>query len=76
VESAIAFFANDADEGHAMNLVKLNDLGDYGYYFYGDLTGQGLDDGRWIIIEPQSLIDDQYDPEWLEQWDLKVAAEI
>lgn len=76
VESAIAFFANDADEGHAMNLVKLNDLGDYGYYFYGDLTEQGLDDGRWIIIEPQSLIDDQYDPEWLEQWDLKVAAEI
>jgi hypothetical protein len=76
VESAISFFENYANEWHDMNLVRLNYLGDYGYYYYSDLTGQGLDDGRWIIVEPQSLIDDQYDPVWLEQWDLKVAAEI
>jgi len=75
VDSAIAFFANDEGEGHAMNLVHLDDLDDYGYYYYTDLTGKGLDSGRWIIIEPQAPIDDQYDPEWLEQWDLKVAAE-
>jgi len=76
VESAIAFFANDEGEGHAMNLVRMDDLEDYGYYYYNDLTGQGLDSGRWIIIEPQALIDDQYDPQWLEQWNLKVATEI
>lgn len=75
VDSAVAFFSNNLDEGHAMTLVHLDDLGDYGYYYYDDLTTIGLQAGNWIIIEPQDLISAQDDPQWTGQWDVEVAAE-
>jgi hypothetical protein len=75
VDSAVAFFSNDLDEGHAMVLVHLEDLGDYGYYYYSDLTSIGLRSGTWIIIEPQDLISAQDDPQWTGAWDVEVAAE-
>jgi len=75
VDSAVAFFSNDLDEGHAMALVHLDDLGDHGFYYYSDLTSIGLQAGDWIIIEPQDLISAQDDPQWIEQWDVEVAAE-
>ena len=75
VESAIGFFRNDLDQYHAMVLVHLDDIGDYGCYYYEDLTGHGLTEGRWIIIEPQTTIGDQY-TEWVEQWTLLAACEL
>lgn len=75
VDSAVAFFSNAQDEGHAMALVHLDDLGDYGYYYYSDLVSLGLQAGDWIIIEPQDLISAQDDPQWIEQWDVEVAME-
>jgi len=75
IESAVGLFYNDNNEIHAMTLVNLNDLDDYGYYYYNDLTNYGLDSGRWIIIEPQSSISQQY-TEWVLQWDLFAAAEL
>lgn len=75
VDSAVAFFSNDLDEGHAMVLVHLEDLGDYGYYYYSDLTSIDLQSGTWIIIEPQDLISAQDDPQWTGAWDVEVAAE-
>lgn len=75
IESAIGFFKNDDDEYHAMVLVHLDDLGDYRYWRYSDLTRLGLPEGQWIILEPQSTISNQYD-EWISQWSILVAAEV
>ncbi len=75
VESAIGFFVNDLDQYHAMVLVNLNELEGYGNYYYSDLTHQGLDAGKWIIIEPQATIDNQFTP-WVDQWNLITASEI
>jgi len=75
VESAIGFFRNDLDQYHAMVLVHLDDIGDYGCYYYEDLTGYGLTEGRWVIIEPQTTIGHQYS-EWVEQWTLLAACEL
>ena len=75
VESAIGFFVNDLDQYHAMVLVNLNELEGYGNYYYSDLTHQGLDAGKWIIIEPQTTIDNQFTP-WVDQWNLITASEI
>jgi hypothetical protein len=75
VESAIGLFKNDDDDYHAMVLVHLDDLGDYGYWRYDDLTGLGLPEGQWIMIEPQSTISYQSD-EWISQWNILVAAQV
>jgi hypothetical protein len=50
-------------------------LGGYGYYYYSDLTSLGLASGKWIIIEPQMLIQNQDDSSWFSQWIIEVAAE-
>lgn len=76
VESALAFFKNDANEYHAMVLVNLDDLGGYGYWFYDDLTSLGLPEGKWIKIEPQSTIENQSNDEWMSQWIILVAQEL
>ncbi|MEM4140028.1 MAG: hypothetical protein QXG36_02890 [Nitrososphaeria archaeon] len=79
IKSAIGFFKNSEGEGHAMILVRLDDLEGYQYYYYPDLTSLGLSKGKWIIIEPQynSLYEQQLKQDnWIPQWKLIVAAEV
>ncbi len=75
VESSVGFFVNDYDQYHAMVLVNANNLEEYSYYFYNDLTQHELDGGKWIIIEPQSTIETQNDS-WIEQWTLFAVSEL
>ena len=75
VESAIGFFENDYNEYHAMVLVNLEDLGSYGCWYFDDLTHFGLDEGRWINIEPQTLIQNQGLDD-IDQWSLLVAKQL
>jgi hypothetical protein len=58
-----------------MVLININELEGYGNHYYSDLTHQGLDAGKWIIIEPQTTIDNQLTP-WVNQWNLITASEI
>ncbi len=75
IDSAIGFFTDAGKaSGHAMVLVHLNDLGPYSYTYYSDLTTLGLTAGQWIVIEPQSVIQDQ-SGDWFDGWYLEVAAE-
>ena len=76
IDSAIEGAENSANDGHAMVLIHLDDLGSYGCYSYPDLTGYGLSAGKWIIIEPQKLIDNQDDSTWFPQWSINAAAEV
>jgi hypothetical protein len=76
IDSAIGFFSNQEGAGHAMVLVHLDDLGGYGCAYREDLSGFGLQEGIWIIIEPQSLIEYQDDREWINQWKLRMAIEL
>lgn len=75
IDSAIGFFRNDQNQYHAMAMVYLENLGDYGYWCFSDLTGKGLTEGSWIIIKPQLTIECQ-DSDWIQQWDLLVAAPL
>ncbi len=75
IETAIGLFSNEEGSAHAMVLVNLEDLGLYEHYSYSDLTSYGLDPGKWIIIEPQTTIDDQK-TDWIFQWYIEVAAEL
>jgi len=75
VDTAIGFFKNDRNEYHAMVLVHLDDLEGYRYWCYEDLTGLGLSAGRWIVIEPQTTLDNQ-GGEWVGEWNLLVAKEL
>ena len=75
IESAIGFFTDPTyTYGHAMTLVKLDDLGPYDYTYYDDLTSMGLSSGTWIVIEPQLLIDNQ-SAEATGDWYIVAAAE-
>lgn len=77
IKSAIGFFENTTlDMKHSMVLVKLPDLGNYGYFYYSDLTKFGLSNGKWIIIEPQIVISGQYNRNVLQKYSLIVASEI
>lgn len=76
VESAVGFFKNDANDYHAMVVVNLEDLGGHGFYYFDDLTEYGLPEGKWIMIEPQSIIEDQNDEDWMSQWKIFVAQEL
>jgi len=73
IESAIAFGYTSGGY-HAYLLVQMEDLGSYDCWYYDDLTGYGLSPGKWVIIEPQHRIDQQYYS--LENYSLDVAAEI
>jgi len=75
IDSAIGLFRS-GDISHAMVLVHLDNLRPYGYWSYSDLTGNGLQAGRWIMIEAQRMIERQHDPSWFEQWSIRVAAEV
>jgi len=75
IDSAVAFFKDNKGGYHLMTLVHLESI-DTAHYSFDDLTGKGLSEGRWIIIEPQRRIDYQGDEEWIGQWDLMAAAEV
>lgn len=74
IESAIAYF-DGPDGGHAMTLVHLDDLGEYGYWSYSDLTNYELMEGKWIMIEPQSPIEYQNDDS-LSDYEIYMAVEV
>ena len=77
IESAIGFFTNESEDyDHCMVLVNLPDLDYYGYWYYDDLTNQGLSQGRWIIIEPQATIDMQVEDDLISKWGMIAVAEI
>jgi len=76
LESGIVFVTNDEGDGHAMVLLHLDDLGSYSYYYFSDLTSYGLQEGKWIIIEPQVTIERQHDEDWMEQWNGEYFIEI
>jgi len=75
IDAAFGIFENEGDELHAMVLVHLDQLVGYGYWSFEDLTDKGLDEGRWIIIEPQYPIDYQYE-ESIGEWSLLVATQV
>ena len=75
IGSAFGIFENEGDELHAMVLVHLDHLAGYGYWSFEDLTEKGLDEGRWIIIEPQYPIDYQNE-ESIGEWSLLVATQV
>ncbi len=74
IDAAIAFLTNGSTY-HAMVLVPLDDISPYQCYSYSDLTSSGLQAGEWLMIEPQSAIDDQL-TDWVHQWSIVVAAEV
>ncbi|MEM2137140.1 MAG: transglutaminase family protein [Candidatus Methanomethylicia archaeon] len=80
INVAIARFKNKdvtaSKQGHIMVLVRLDDLGGYGYFYYSSLTNIGLTSGKWIIIEPQYTIDYQGYSQWFNQWQLVAAVQI
>lgn len=77
IESAIGFFESEYhDYAHCMILIKLNDLEGYNCYYYDDLTDYEISEGRWIILEPQSNINNQAERSWFEKWDIYAIAEI
>lgn len=76
IDSAVGFFrATDESFGHAMVLVRLDDLGGHPNRYYDDLTPYGLSAGKWIKIEPQKTIDEQ-SGDWVKKWNLVAASEI
>jgi len=75
MDAAVGIFMNEKDEHHCMVLIHLEDLGGYRYWKYDDLTGKGLDEGRWIVIEPQYTLENQGNG-WVHQWQLLYAAPI
>jgi len=78
IKSAIGFFKDAQGEHHAMVLVRLDGLGQYGYDYYWDLRAYGLSPGKWIIIEPQcsSLSEYSNDLDWVTTWSLIAASEV
>jgi hypothetical protein len=77
MESAIGFFTWQ-DEAHAMVLVHLDSLGDYGYSYFSSLTSYGLSAGKWIVIEPQYSSLSQYSDnlDWVLKWGIVAASEV
>jgi hypothetical protein len=79
IDCAVSFYRHQ-DPGaekqyHWMVLVHLDNLGEYGYWYYSDLTSMGLEAGTWIKIEPQDTIENQRS-EWVGQWNLLAAAPL
>jgi hypothetical protein len=77
IKAAIGFFTYQ-DEAHAMVLVRLDDLGDYGYCSFPSLTSYGLSASKWIVIEPQYSSLSQYSSnlDWVHQWGIVAACEV
>ena len=75
IDAAFGIFRNSNDKYHCMVLVHLDELEGNNYLSFSDLARYGLDEGRWIVIEPQDPLDRQ-DLEWIGQWTLLVAAPL
>jgi len=77
IKAAIGFFTYQ-NEGHAMVLVRLNDLESYGYVYHSSLTSYGLLTGRWIVIEPQFSSLSQYSSNLglVQKWNIVAASEV
>jgi len=75
IDSAIGSFKNATEAYHYMVLIHLEDLPGYEYLSFSDLTKIGLEKGRWIVIEPQYLIENQGN-DWVKQWILLTAAPV
>jgi len=75
IDSAIGSFKNATEAYHYMVLIHLQDLPGYQYRSFSDLTSIGLEKGRWIVIEPQYLIENQGN-DWVKQWTLATAAPV
>ncbi len=58
-----------------MVLVHLDELDGYDCWSLSDLTRYGLDEGKWMVIEPQYPIGNQ-DLEWIGEWNLVVATPL
>jgi len=76
IQSGLTFVINDEGGKHAMSLLHLDDLGGYDHYYFQDLTDHGLEEGKWILIEPQSPIEGQHNEGWMEQWSGEYFIEI
>jgi hypothetical protein len=77
IDSAITFLWNNTLGGHTAVLVHLDHLGIYNFSSYANLTGLGLQKGQWIFIEPQQIMDLQFDyPGKAEKWTIVAAAEV
>lgn len=78
-DSAVAFFSHQDPEAekqyHWMVQVHLDNLREYGYRYYSDLTSIGLAAGTWIRIKPQRTIENQHS-KWAGQWNLPAAAPL
>ncbi len=69
IDSAFGIFRSKEDEYHGLVLVHLDDLIGYEYWSYSDLTDWGLDEGKWIVIEPQYTIGKQHS-DWMGELSL------
>ena len=74
LESGIGFFTSSSS-AHAMVLVHLDSLGDYGYFYYEDLSAYDFSDGQWIIVEPQTTIGNQCN-ERIGEYSVYMAVEV
>jgi len=75
IDSSFGILKNADDEYHCVVLVHLKDLKNYCYSSYSDLTPRGLDEGKWIVIEPQYTIDHQ-DSDWIEKSSLVAVSPL
>jgi len=75
IDAAIGLFRNEYNDYHSMVLVQLDRLEVYDYWKFDDLTHKGLAEGRWIVMEPQSTIEEQGDSQ-IRQWELLYAAQV
>ena len=75
IESAFGIFKSEEDEYHGLVLVHLDDLTGYEYWSHSDLTDVGLDEGKWIVIEPQYTIDKQ-NSDWIGELSLVAVSPL
>lgn len=75
VDSAFGIFRSEEDEYHGLVLVHLDDLTGYEYWSYSDLTDWSLDEGKWIVIEPQYTVDRQH-ADWIGELSLVATSPL
>jgi hypothetical protein len=75
IESAFGIFKSEEDEYHGLVLVHLDDLTGYEYWSHSDLTDVGLDEGKWIVIEPQYTVDKQ-NSDWIGELSLVAVSPL
>lgn len=75
IDSAFGIFKSKEDEYHGLVLVRLEDLIGCEYWSHSDLTDWGLDEGKWIVIEPQYTIDKQHS-DWMGELSLVAISPL